>query len=77
MRLPLPLLALLSVLVTGCSPLGGSLGRVDSKTQTPSGGSGLLCQLRPKVDPRYVEQARQEEYARAQQQMSQAQAMGQ
>ncbi len=74
MRFPLPLLALISILLTGCSPLGGSLGRVDSKSHTP--GNGVLGQLRPKVDPRYIERARQEEYARAQEQMAQAQAQG-
>ena|GEM_PF-469011 len=74
MRFSLPILALLSILLTGCSPLGGSLGRMDSKSHTPV--NSVLGQLRPKVDPRYIEKARQEEYARAQEQMAQAQAQG-
>ncbi|HNG21342.1 MAG TPA: hypothetical protein PLI59_19295, partial [Candidatus Obscuribacter sp.] len=48
-----------TTILSGCSGVGGGLGRSDNAAMVPSGG-GALGKLRPKVDPRYVEMAQQE-----------------
>ena len=62
------------LLLSGCSSLAGGLGRHDSATSVPAGG-GILSQLRPKVDPRFVEKAKRDEMERMSAQMAQAEAM--
>ncbi|MBU6451994.1 MAG: hypothetical protein KGS72_09475 [Cyanobacteria bacterium REEB67] len=74
MRFSLTIVMFSALLLSGCSSLAGGLGKHDSATSVPTGG-GILSQLRPKVDPRFVAKAQQEELERTAAQAAQAQAM--
>jgi hypothetical protein len=69
MRFALPVLAFSTLLLSGCLPLGGS--STDSHTGS-SVSTGVLGQMRPKIDPRYLEKARQEDLSKLQQQYAQS-----
>ncbi len=71
MRVSLTIVILSAVLLSGCSSMMG--GNHDAATNVPVAG-GILSQLRPKVDPRFVEKAREDEMARLANQAAQAQA---